>query len=199
MDRQGFLDALQQCLSDLPQEDVARSLEYYEEMLDDRIEDGLTEQEAVEQIGTPSEIADRIRMEMPLQTLVRTRAKAKRLKGWEIALLILGSPVWFPLVLSVLVILLSLYVVLWSLLLSLYAVDLSLAAAALASVGLSIWTILEQDILHGTFLLGAGLICAAFTILLFLVSKGATKGVCRGTAAFVRKCKRRIVGRGNAS
>ena len=35
MNKQDFLDLLQVDLSDLPQEDVAQSLEFYEEMLDD--------------------------------------------------------------------------------------------------------------------------------------------------------------------
>ena len=139
-------------------------------------------------------------MELPMPTLMRARAsKARRLKGWEIALLILGSPVWLPLVLSALIILLSLYIVLWSLLVSLYAVVLSLAVSFVASVGMGIWTLHETDVLHGTFLLGAGLICGALAILLYLAAKGLTKAVCRGTASCVRNCKKRIAGKGSLS
>ena len=200
MHKQEFLDALWQSLSDLPQDDVAQSLEYYEEMLNDRMEDGLSEEEAVALLGSPEEIAERIRMEMPLPTLVRARAAtARRPKAWEIVLLVLGSPVWLPLLLSAVVILLSLYIVIWSILISLYAVVLALAVAFLGALGLAAFTMHERDLLHGTFLLGCALICAALSILLLLASIGLTKAVCRGTAACVRKCKKRIVGKGSAA
>ena len=199
MNKQAFLDALWQNLSDLPQDDIMQSLEYYEEMLDDCMEDGLSEEEAVAQLGLPSEIAERIRLEMPLPALVRARAKNRRMKGWEIALLILGSPVWLPVLLSFLVILLSIYIVIWSILISLYAAAFALALAFFVSVCWAIWTLKAQDILHGTFLLGAGLICGGCAILLFIVTKGLTKAVCRGTAAFVRRCKKSLIGKGSAS
>ncbi len=199
MDKQAFLDALWQALQDLPQDDVLESLEYYEEILDDSMEDGMTEQEAVAQLGSPLEVAQRIRMDMPLTTLVRARAKRRHMRAWEIVLLVLGSPVWLPLLLSAVLILLSLYIVIWSVLISLYAVVLALAAAFLGSLGLAAFTMHEQDLLHGTFLLGCSLICAALSILLLLASIGLTRAVCRGTAACVRKCKKRIVGKGSVS
>lgn len=200
MNKLEFLDVLQYSLSDLPPDDVAQSLDYYAEMIDDCIEEGMTEEYAVEQLGSPSEIADRIRMETPLSTLVRARAsKARRPKGWEIALLILGSPVWLPILLSGFVILLSVYLVIWSVLISLYAVILALAVSFLGLVGLSIWTLHEGDVLHGTFLLGAGLVCGALAILLFLACVWLTKSFCRGTTYFFRKCKKRIIGKERAS
>ena len=66
-------------------------------MIDDRMEEGLAEEEAVSSFGTPEEIADQILSEIPLSRLVRERVKPKRaLKAWEIVLLVLGSPVWLP-------------------------------------------------------------------------------------------------------
>lgn len=199
MDKQAFLDALWQALGDLPQDDVMQSLEYYEEILDDSIEDGYSEQEAVAMLGSPEEIAERIRMETPLPKLVRARAKAKHMKAWEIVLLILGSPVWLPVLLSVLIVLLSLYIVVWSILISLYVVAAALAAAFVGALGLAVWTMHEQDLLHGTFLLGGSLICGGLSILLFIITKGLTRAAARGTAAFVRGVKKRIVGKGSAS
>ena len=38
-----FLMALQRKLHGLPQEDIEQTLEYYNEMIDDRMDDGLTE------------------------------------------------------------------------------------------------------------------------------------------------------------
>ena len=200
MNKQEFLDALWQSLSDLPQDDVSQSLEYYEEMLDDRMEDGLSEEEAVAHLGSPREIAERIRLEMPLPTLVRARAaNARRPKAWEIVLLILGSPVWLPILISVAAILFSLYIVIWSVLISFYAVVLAQVVAFVALVGFAVFTFREPDVVHATFLLGGSFISLALAILLFLASVGLTLAVCRGTAALVRSCKKRVAGKGSAA
>ena len=199
MTKEDFLYALQNSLSDLPPEDVDQSLEYYMEMIDDCMEDGMTEEEAVAQLGSLSEIAERIRLDMPLPTLVRARTGSRPLKAWEIVLLVLGSPVWLPILLSVFVILLSVYIVVWAVLISLYIVAFSLIIAFLGTLGLSIWTLYQKDILHGTFLLGGSLVCAALSILLFLSAKGLSKAVCIGTSAAIRGFKKRIVGKGSAS
>ena len=67
-------------------------------MIDDRMEDGISEEEAVEGIGTVDQIYEQIMSDMPLVKLVKEKVKPKRkLKAWEIVLLTLGSPVWIPL------------------------------------------------------------------------------------------------------
>ena len=47
MSKTEFLTELKKALEGLPEEDIEKSLEYYSEMIDDRIEDGLSEEEAV--------------------------------------------------------------------------------------------------------------------------------------------------------
>lgn len=200
MNKQTFLDSLRHDLSDLPQEDVERSLEFYAEMIDDRTEDGLSEQEAVEQVGNPAEIAERIRMEMPMPLLVRAQvSKTRRLKGWEITLLALGSPVWLPVLLSVLAVLFSVYIVIWSVLIALFAVAASLAASSLAAFCLAVLTASDRDYMRCVLMTGCCLVLAGLAILLFLAAKALTVAVCRATAAIARKCKKRIAGRGSAS
>lgn len=49
---------------------------------------------------------------------------------WRLALIILGFPVWFPLLLSAAVVAISLYIALWAVLLALWCVPLSFACAA---------------------------------------------------------------------
>ena len=57
MDKHDFLTALYSRLHTLPEEDARRSVDYYCEMIDDRIEDGLSEDEAVAAVGDVDEIA----------------------------------------------------------------------------------------------------------------------------------------------
>ena len=57
MGKQEFLEALRRELSGLPASEADRSASFIEEMIDDRIEDGASEVEAVAALGDPSEVA----------------------------------------------------------------------------------------------------------------------------------------------
>ena len=92
-----FLARLREKLSCLPADDLEERLGFYGEMIDDRVEEGLSEHEAVATVGTVDEVADQILAETPLGKLVKERIKPKRrLSTGEIALLAVGSPVWAP-------------------------------------------------------------------------------------------------------
>ena len=119
MCKQEFLAQLRQGLSGLPQEDIEERLTFYSEMLDDRIEEGLSEEDAVAQIGTVEKIVSQIMSEIPLTKLVKEKVKPKRaLRAWEIVLLILGSPIWLSLLIAAAAVVLSVYAAIWSVMLS---------------------------------------------------------------------------------
>ncbi|MGT2711749.1 DUF1700 domain-containing protein [Streptococcus oriscaviae] len=113
MKREEFIEALKLALKDLPEQEIQSSLAYFNEMIDDRIDEGMTEEEAVADMGPVNDIATKLLMEN--QTLVN-RVKDKiipkrRLATWEIILLILGFPIWGSLLLAVAAILISVVVV----------------------------------------------------------------------------------------
>ena len=123
MRKQEFLDLLRQKLSGLPEEDIGERLSFYGEMIDDRMEEGMTEEEAVSAIGSVDGIVSQIVSETPIAKLVKERIKPKRsLAAWEIVLLVLGFPVWFPLLIAAFSVLLSVYITIWSVILSLWTV-----------------------------------------------------------------------------
>ena len=106
MSKQEFLAELKAGLNGLPQEDIEERLTFYSEMIDDRMEEGLTEEEAVLAIGTVNEVITQILTDTPLSKLVKERVKPKRtLKAWEIVLLALGAPIWLSLLIAVLAVL----------------------------------------------------------------------------------------------
>ena len=124
MTKNEFLEQLRRGLSGLPMEDIDERLNFYSEMIDDRIEEGLSEAEAVSAVGSVSDIVSQILRETPLTKLVKEKVKpAKPLKWWAIVLIVLGSPIWLSLLIAAAVIVLAVYVVLWSLDVSLWAVD----------------------------------------------------------------------------
>ena len=128
MNKQEFLAQLREGLNGLPQEDIDERIAFYGEMIDDRLEDGLTEEEAVEAIGTTDEVVAQIIADTPLTKLVKERVKPKRkLKVWEIVLIAAGSPVWVPLLIGAAAVAFALYVILWAIVVLLWTVDLALA------------------------------------------------------------------------
>ena len=139
MYKEEFLTGLRNALAGLPQNEVNERIAFYGEMIDDHIEEGASESDAVAAIGSVEEIASQIIADIPITKIVKERIKPKRsLRAWEIILIILGFPLWFPLLAAAFAVLLSLYIVLWSLIISLWAVEISLWAGALACVAASV-------------------------------------------------------------
>ena len=129
MNKTEYLDTLCKKLDGLPKEDIEHAVSYYAEMIDDRIEDGMDEREAVADIVSPEVAAAETLRAIPLHKLFIARVKPKRaLRAWEIVFLVLGSPIWLSLLIAAVAVVFSIYAVLWSLILCLYAVELSLAA-----------------------------------------------------------------------
>ncbi len=178
MNKQEFLAQLQKGLSGLPQDDVAQRLTFYGEMIDDRMEEGLSEEEAVCDVGNVDEIIPQTIADIPLSKLVKEKIKPKkRLGAWEIVLLVLGSPIWLSLLIAVFAVVISLYVALWSVLLSLWAAFGAIVGGAFGGIVGGIGFILSDNALSGIAMMGVGVVLAGFSVFLFYGCKAATKGV----------------------
>ena len=173
-----FLSALRHRLAALPSAEVEERLAFYREMIEDRIEDGLSEEEAVAAVGTVEEIAQRIAEDIPLTKFTQTTLRPPRQrKGWEIALLIIGSPLWFSLLLAAAAVVLSVFLSLWAVVISLWAVFGALAGGAAGGIGGGVCIILGGHLSTGLCCIGMGLICGGLAILWFFVCRAATKGL----------------------
>ena len=177
MNKQQFLAAIRERIGALPVQDIDRSIDFYAEMIDDRIEEGLSEEEAVAAMGTAEEIATQILSENPRrEPSAISDTPKRRYKAWEIVLIAVGSPLWFPLLLAAASIVLALYIVLWSVIIVLYAADLCFAAGAVSGIAGSILLFCTGHTTQGMLFLGAGLVCVGMTILWFIGSTAAAKG-----------------------
>lgn len=130
MNKKEFMTELRRMTAQMPQEEANQYTLYYSEMIEDAMEDGSSEEEAVALLGGMDEIAAYIRenhSQIPVQLQNTDTVPRKQVPVWAIVLIILGFPVWF----SLLCTLLSLYVVGWALIVSLYAVMISLVAAGI--------------------------------------------------------------------
>lgn len=181
MEKQEYLDTLRKNLDGLPEKDIEHAVAYYAEMIDDRIEDGMSESEAVADIVSPEEAAAETLRAIPLHKLVAARVKPKRaLRVWEIVFLVLGSPIWLSLLISVVAVVFSIYAVLWSLVAVLYALELSFAAAGVACVALCFCYFASpyhDGIAEGIAVLGMGLASLGLVLPMHVASVKATKGM----------------------
>ena len=122
MNKQEFIACLRAKLQGLPTAEVEERLCFYSEIIDDKIEEGIPEEQAVGEIGGVDEIAREIVADIPLAKIAKERMRSKRrLKTWEIVLLALGSPVWVSLLVAVAAVAVSLLVSVWAVVVSLWA------------------------------------------------------------------------------
>lgn len=197
MNKQEFLARLRQGLAGLPQDEIAERLAFYSEMIDDRMEEGLSEERAIEEIGDVEEIISQIIGDVPLTQLVKERIKPKRtLKAWEIVLLALGSPIWFSLLIAAVAVVFSFYVVLWSVIISLWSIFASMVACAFGIIVLGVGYVLVSKMLIGLGLLGAGIACVGLSIFLFFGCKASTKGLLILTGKIALSIKKGFVRKG---
>ena len=189
MRKQEFLDKLRGRLWAMPEADKQGSVDYYAEMIDDRMEDGLSEEEAVAAIGDMDEIVQQILTETPSppavvqqkqekQTVQPKQEKQKRqLKPWMIVLLVLGAPLWISLVAGVGAGVFGIYVGLWSVVIALYATAFALAVCAIGLLVAAFSLLWIRQFGKGAVMVGGALVCAGLTILIFLLSNLAAKGL----------------------
>jgi uncharacterized membrane protein len=161
MTRLEFAGLLRGELRGLDQGEIEKSAAFYDELISDHMDEGMTEEEAVAAVGTPAEIAGEILMDQPVTALVRRRVKrGRRLSALSVSLIALGSPVWLPLLVTAAVLALAFVLVAYVLVLvaavCAWAVAVSCAAAVI--VGLFNLSFSALGLLYaGAVLAGAGL------------------------------------------
>lgn len=194
-----FLMALKDRLSDLPQDEVEERLGFYSEMIEDRIEEGLSEEEAVSAVGSVEEIAAQIIADILPAKVTKPQTKPKRrMKAWEVLLIILGSPIWFSLLIAVLAVAVSIYASLWAVVISLWAVFVSMACVFVCGVVYCALLALRGNYLAGFAMTGAVLVCAGLTVFLFFGCGAATKGMLLLTKKAVLRIWKGFAGRREA-
>ena len=82
MNKNEFIEQLRLKLSELPKREVQDRLDFYIEMIDDRMEEGISEEEAVRDIGSVDEIAKQIAADISVKKIDKEKFKRrKRIKA----------------------------------------------------------------------------------------------------------------------
>lgn len=191
-----FLLKLRLGLSGLPANEIEERIAFYSELIDDLIEDGRTEEDATAEMGDVNEIIESIVSEIPIAKIVKGHFKEKRnFSGVEIALLVLGSPIWLSLMIAVLAVIFSIYVSLWSVIISLWAVFVSVIATAFGGIIAGGFFTITGKAASGVALIGVAIFLLGLSVFLFFGCNAATKGIIALTKAIFRGLKRCFVGK----
>lgn len=192
MTKLNFILSLSEKLSALPKDEVEERLHFYTEMIEDRMEEGLREEDAVAAVGDIDEIAAQIVEEIPLGKIAAGKLKNRgKMKWWEITLLAVGSPVWVSLLIAAFAVALSLYVCLWSLVICAWAVEASFVGSSFGGLVSGVALIATGDVSQGLILIAGGLVCAGLAVFAFYGCKAATRGavwLTKQSARWLKRC-----------
>lgn len=193
MNKGDFLSALSEKLSSLPKNEIEKSLLYYEEIINDRVEDNMTEEEAVAALGDIGGIANDIMYGMSIPALMKAKVSESKNNAsnpilWLI-LVILGFPLWFPLLMAFFAVFIALYGTVWTVILALYIVVLALGAGSAAGIVSAITLIFTGSFAPGLFNLGLAVIAGAVAVFMIIPVWLITLALLKFTSFIARKIK----------
>ena len=192
-----FTQALARRLSNLPPQEIDRITAFYAEMVDDRVEDGMSEEEAVAALGDIDTVARQAMMDLPLPVLMRSKVNESRKKAdskmlWVI-LAIVGFPVWFPLLMTLGALIFSLYFTVWVLIASLAIAVLSIGIGGIAGLVGSVPVMASVSPAPGLFMLGCSLMLIGLTLFLIKPVLLICKALARFTVYAINQIKRLFI------
>lgn len=144
--------------------EIHQLISYYDEMIEDLIEEGFTEEEAVARLGKPKDLVKALHAEEEIVVEI-----PRRFHPFLYVILILGFPLWGSLLLAGILLMLSVLMVLWCAPFTTGLLGITGVLGGIASVVLS--PLLTADGLFllftqlgtGLFLFGFGLLCLLAT------------------------------------
>ena len=168
-----YLAKLKRALRSVKSEERNKSLAYFSEVIDDRMEDGIPEEAAVNELESIEAAASRIIAEAQEQGQLRPKRSV-----WELILIVLGFPLWFPLLLTVAIVVFVMYALVWILIGVLFVSCASLSIGGTASI----FALFFSGSFTAAFTcLGVGLICVGLSIALFVPSIFIAKAYAKAT------------------
>lgn len=165
MNQTEYLNELKRCLSSLSRDERNRVVEYYAELIGDKIESGIPEQEVLSQLGTPRELSMKILSESSDYKDKHSCGKSNKLSVGRI----IGFSILMPFVIIALAVL--------------YTLAISFACAAVGLVLVSVIQIFGVFfVMAGSF--AAGLYQLGFIMFAFMCGVFVTYG----SWNFIRLC-----------
>ena len=196
MNKNEFLNDLRNRLNGLPKDEIDDRISFYEEAIADRIDEGKSEEEAINDLGSIDDIINEIAKDTSLVSLVKERVKPNRsLKAWEIVLICVGFPIWLPLLIVAGVLALVAYILLWIFAIVVYVVEAALAFGSVACLVLFFIYLFSGE--PNLLTIGASLMCGGAAVFLGFGCYYVTRWNVRLSKNIFTKIKARIIKKGS--
>lgn len=159
-----FINKLSSHLHYLAPLERNRAIEYYSELISDKVENGMAEEDVIAEFGDIGQLANTILEEnnFPPQ---KKKSKWDEYKVLIIVLLVLGSPILFGLAMGALGVLIGIAATVFSLVIALVSTCFAFGVSGIAAF-ISSFTLLPTNPSAGIFQMGTGLVLIGSSVLL---------------------------------
>ena len=165
MTKKQFLKNLRRELSGLPRAEITERIGFYTEMIDDKMEDGMAEADAIDSICTSDPIGSKVKI-----TDEDPGTRSKR-STTETVLLIIGFPVWFSVLVAGFAVVVTLIASLWSIAVAFWAIFVSAAVSAPCAAIASIFCLFSGNVAMFGMGMAAAPTCAGVGIIFYYIAK----------------------------
>lgn len=165
MNKEQFLSAMCYRLQGVSSLERQKTVDYYAEMIDDRIEDGMSEEDAVAAMGDVDEILKDYKVSEPAK---------KPMSGGRLAVILSLSPI------SV-VLLIAAYSIIWSLVIVYYAVIVSLFSAMVCLSALAFRYFATLSVYEAILFFGGAFVCLGLAQLFCIAARFVGRFAVRAT------------------
>ncbi len=162
MNKVEFLKELAFCLQKMNDSERNKFVIYYDEMISDYVENGVTEEEAVKKIGTPMKIAEEL---LDDYDSVKLNLPSTGSRSLNMLLTIIGFPLWGSVLLAVILCIFSIYIIIWCIPFATGAGSAGLFASAIIGI-IGTPFVVTESLSIGIMQLGSGIASIGISILL---------------------------------
>ena len=197
MTKQEFLQGLE---TRLRQENIANVdsvLDFYDEMISDRMEEGMSEEDAVAKNEDIESIVNSMNLEKSMPNLIKdtiakkhdNAKKNNKSASWTV-LLVIGAPIWIPLALAYMAVVFSFIVCIFSLLLAYFAIALSFSVSSILYF-IGAFTVFIGNVTFAgcVFMIGTSLLLGGISVFMWIGAKSVTRQILDFTKTILRKAK----------
>jgi len=166
MNKAEFLNELSFCLQNMNNSEKNKFIIFYDEMLSDYVENGMTEEDAGGKIGDPKKIADygSVKINLPFTGI----------RGLNYILTIIGFPLWGSVLLAFVLMVFSVYVIIWCVPFTTGALSIGFFTTSIIGIVGSPFVMLKNASM-GIMQLGTGIASIGISLLLGLATLGLSK------------------------
>ena len=173
MNRNQFIDILARKLSKMPEKELKQTIDYYYEIISDKMNDGMTEEQAIESLGSLDEIVtDTLSDASDSCETVKEKKESK----WKNITIGATAIIWVPVLIGLFGGLIALYISLWAIVISLGAITLATGVGTLVSI-LGIVDICTGAVASGLTIISMGIGSLGLSFIFYTITVYSGKGM----------------------